>query len=163
MNVIAQNLQQLGYLRSILQLVSLEHYQHCLAWPGEPSIGKHSRHVLDHYQQLWLASESKQLDYRLRLRDLGAQTEPSIALQWIDRLETWLHCLELSELDRQLQYQFDGGATYTSLQRELDFVCSHTVHHLALINGILLQLDYPMQPHLGLHSSTLEYLQQCAP
>lgn len=163
MTVIEQNLHQLDLLRLILRQVQPEHYRQVKDWPGEPSVGKHIRHVLDHYQQLWLASDSHQLDYRLRLRDEGAQSDPRKALHWIERLQTWLQCLEADELDARLSYQFAEGTTYTSLQRELDFVASHAVHHLALIHALLEPWGYSWPAEAGVHSSTREYHKRCAP
>lgn len=163
MTVIEQNLQQLDVLNTILQQVKPEHYLQEKNWPGQPSVGKHVRHVLDHYQQLWLASDSKRLDYRLRLRDKGAQTDPAKAMHWIERLRSWLQCLENADLECSINYQFAEGQTFTSLHRELDFVASHCVHHLALIHAILEPWDYAWPDHAGVHSSTLEYQKRCAP
>lgn len=162
MQIIEQNRRQLDLLKSILIQVTKEHYQQKKAWPGQPSVGKHVRHVLDHYQQLWLATESGRLDYRLRLRDEGAQTNPAIALQWIERLETWLQCLEHADLEYQLHYLFAEGETYSSLHRELDFVASHCVHHLALIHALLDACGYSLPQAAGIHSSTQEYHRRCA-
>lgn len=163
MRIIEQNLQQLQLLSTLLLQVQAEHYCQVKPWPGQPSVGKHIRHVLDHYQQLRLAADSKQLDYRLRLRDEGVATEPAKALAWIARLTTWLQSLKAADLDGQLSYQFAEGQTYTSLQRELDFVASHSVHHLALIHALLEQWDYPWPDSAGVHSSTVEYQKRCAP
>ncbi|MCC5853390.1 MAG: DinB family protein [Alkalimonas sp.] len=163
MSILEQNLHQLDLLSIIVRQVQPVHYQQTKDWPGEPSVGKHIRHVLDHYQQLWLASSSQQLDYRLRLRDEGAQSDPQKALHWIECLQSWLQCLEADELDVQLIYQFAEGKTFTSLQRELDFVASHAVHHLALIHAMLEPWGYDWPEEAGVHSSTREYQKRCAP
>jgi len=163
MTPIEQNLHQLDLLSLIVQQVQPEHYCQIKDWPGQPSVGKHVRHVLDHYQQLQLAADSKQLDYRLRMRDQGAQSDPLKAQHWIERLQSWLHTIQADELDKQLNYQFAEGNTYTSLQRELDFVASHAVHHLALIHALMEPLGYDWPMEAGVHSSTQEYQQQCAP
>ncbi|WP_052749109.1 DinB family protein [Arsukibacterium ikkense] len=163
MTVIEHNLQQLQLLSTVLLQLQPEHYRCIKDWPGQPSVGKHVRHVLDHYQQLRLAVASGRLDYRLRLRDEGAETDQAKALFWIGQLKPWLASLNAADLDSQLTYQFAEGQTYTSVERELDFVASHSVHHLALIHAMLEQWDYAWPDSAGVHSSTQEYQQQCAP
>ncbi len=163
MTVIEHNLQQLQFLSAILLQLHPEHYRQIKDWPGQPSVGKHVRHILDHYQQLRLAAGSKILDYRLRLRDQGIEADKVKASHWITELKQWLGSLKAADLDSQLSYQFAEGLTYTSLQRELDFVASHSVHHLALIHALLEQWDYAWPDSAGVHSSTVEYQKRCAP
>lgn len=163
MKVVEHNLQQLQLLSTLLLQVEPEHYCQIKPWPGQPSVGKHIRHVLDHYQQLQLASHSKHLDYRLRSRDKDVENEPAKALYLIAHLTSWLRNLKTTDLDSTLSYQPAEGVTYTSLQRELDFVASHSVHHLALIHALLEQWDYAWPDSAGVHSSTVEYQKRCAP
>ncbi|MFU8784659.1 DinB family protein [Aliidiomarina sp.] len=162
MTVITHNLQQLDVLNTIVQLVKPEHYSQELNWPGTPSVGKHTRHVLGHYQQLRLAFENKQLDYRSRVRDEDIETQPARAIQWIEGIRSWLQSLHRADIECTIQYQFSEGKTFTSLHRELDFVASHCVHHLALIHSILEKWDYKWPENAGVHSSTVEYQKQCA-
>lgn len=163
MTVIEQNLRQLNLLKMILHRVQTEHYLQIKNWPGKPSVGRHVRHILDHYEQLKIALKSKHLDYRNRSRDISSEINISHAIKWIENLDIWLQGLGISELDMQLTYQFAEGKTYSSLKRELDFIASHTVHHLALIHVMLEPFDYEWPEEVGVHSSTQEHYKRCAP
>jgi hypothetical protein len=163
MTVIEHNLQQLDLLASILRQLQPAHYQQTKDWPGQPSVGKHVRHVLDHYQQLRLAIDSGLLDYRLRMRDEETEKDQVKALFWISQLKQWLGSLSAAELDNQLTYQFSESRTYTSVERELDFVASHCVHHLALIHASVEPWGYPWPEVAGVHNSTVKQHKKCAP
>ncbi|MCT8125041.1 hypothetical protein H1D31_03165 [Alishewanella sp. BS5-314] len=160
--IIEQNFSQLGYIDGILRQVSAADYQKVLALPGEPSVGKHVRHVLGHYQQLQQGLQTGMLDYRQRERQQLIETNPLAALGLLQQQLDWLATLAGCEAIPIFHYQCAEGKGHSCLLRELDFVASHTVHHLAILQIVLLQLGYQLPAEAGVHSSTLEY-RRCAP
>ncbi len=161
--ILAENRLQLAFIDTILQQVNTVDYQQEFPLAGAPSIGKHIRHLLGHYAQLQQAISTGEVDYRMRQRDRLVETNPLAALGLLQQQLDWLERLAQLNTNPHLRYQCAEGEGTTSLLRELDFVASHTVHHLALLKILLQQLGYLLPDTAGVHSSTLAYLQPCAP
>lgn len=162
-STLAENRLQLAFLDTILQQVNVVDYQQEFPLAGAPSIGKHIRHVLGHYTQLQQAVSLGEVDYRQRQRDRLVETNPLAALGLLQQQLDWLDSLAQQIISPNLRYKCAEGEGTTSLLRELDFVASHTVHHLALLKILLHQLGYNLPDTAGVHSSTLAYLKPCAP
>lgn len=161
MELIAANLAQLHILEGIIRQLTVSQYAQRSKLPHEPSIGRHIRHILDHYLQLLEAIKKGKLDYALRTREAAVETQPEVALTRIATIREALHAFG-SPYSHPLVYQSATAPMASNLARELDFVCSHTIHHLALINIILTELGLDIEFATGIHSSTLEYERQCA-
>ncbi|GHG60737.1 hypothetical protein GCM10010919_04410 [Alishewanella longhuensis] len=161
--ILAENRRQLAFIDTILRQINAADYQREFTFAGAPSIGKHIRHVLGHYAQLQQAISTGEVDYRQRERDRLVQANPLAALGLLQQQLDWLDSLAQQIIDPNLRYQCAEGEGTTSLLRELDFVASHAVHHLALLKILLQQLGYNLPDTAGVHSSTLAYLKPCAP
>lgn len=162
MNLIEHNQAQLAFIQTILNQVSQDHYRTIQPWPGQPSIGKHVRHVLDHYTQLQAAYACGALDYRQRSRETHIQEQPLAAAARVSGHIQWLGSLNECQLHRQLRYTCDGADTHTTLLRELDFVASHATHHLTAIHTIMHPLGYAWPTDAGVHPATLSHLAELA-
>ena len=122
----------------------------------ETSIGAHFRHNLEFAEELLRGSESGVIDYAARRRDLGVATDRSAATE---RMETMINRLDsiaagpvtvVSELDRSTRLS-------SSVERELEFILSHTIHHYALIAFKLRLLGIEVPVGFGVAPSTIEY------
>ncbi|RUO23014.1 hypothetical protein CWE09_13870 [Aliidiomarina minuta] len=162
MELITTNLAQLNALKDVIAELGDRQYAAASKLPQEASIGRHSRHVLEHYSQLILALKNGLLDYSERRRDPILETQPQAALTRIDEIQETLGAID-SPYAHPLIYQSGTTRLATNLARELDFVCSHTIHHLALIRIIMTDFGVEAEPSIGVHASTLEYQQKCAP
>ena len=132
------------------------------------TIGKHVRHILDHYDALLTQQEvasASAIDYEHRHRDPALEQRPEIALEHLHRLVTRLSRLErdpVSTRPIQLAYQA-GGQTWplvSSLERELAFLTSHAIHHMAIIALLADTQGIAIANTFGVHPSTLRHWQR---
>lgn len=127
------------------------------------SVGKHTRHILEFYQQL--LEEAPVVNYDDRKRTLGLESSIQAALDVLDVLARYL---STSCDDKTLQVDADVFSdalpAASSLRRELFYAYEHMVHHLALIRvgafAAFPQLIFP--PDFGVAYSTQKQKQSCA-
>ncbi|PWG63084.1 DinB family protein [Sediminicurvatus halobius] len=155
----AQNVHLLGQLEQLLGTLPVAVYRSRPARHGS-TIGAQTRHVLDHYDRL-LARDSDAVDYASRERDGRTETDPERAATRVARIRQGLR--DLRNENQALRIR-DSAATpeeglASSLARELAFLASHTVHHLALIALLAEWQGEPPPEHFGVAPSTLEHRQ----
>ena len=102
------------------------------------TIGAHFRHVLEHYRCFLSQYETTHFCYDKRERDQELECDAKYARRTITELIDGLKALSNDVFERQ--YTVDDeqsqGPVQTSLQRELLFLQSHTVHHYAIIGAM---------------------------
>ncbi|MGM0543421.1 MAG: DinB family protein [Pseudomonadota bacterium] len=167
--LIDENLQTLAQLAQLLGRVSAKDYQRPLGAKGTQSLGKHVRHILEHYQTLLDACATAPtqgvFDYEQRPREAALETRPGYAGEHVEALQAGLKTLATMPHDAALtlSYPFEVGdaddsvALPTSLGRELAFLTSHSIHHMALLGLLCEQLGIALPEHFGVHPSTLRY------
>lgn len=105
------------------------------------SVGEHVRHVLDHVSSL--VAGSAVLSYDRRTRGTAVETEPSVAVREMMRLDAALERWADRSLDEPVAVaavmSSDGHSVtgWSTLARELAFVMSHTIHHQAIVALLL--------------------------
>jgi len=130
-------------------------------------VGKHFRHVIDHYSSFLVGIE-KLVNYDERERNHLVETNRKFAIETISNLIDRLSSLNETESlsNQQLLVKSNEGevdlsddsASHSSVRRELQFLISHTVHHYALI-AIILRIQGFEPPHnFGIAPSTIAYL-----
>jgi hypothetical protein len=125
-------------------------------------VGAQYRHVLEHYQSFLHGVPSRRVDYDARARDAHVERSRAVALDATRDVLAALACLDPDE-DPALQVQMDSGSgecgdwRASSVGRELQFLCSHTVHHFALIKLLLEGTGVVLAPEFGVAPSTLAY------
>ena len=104
----------------------------------QSTIGAHFRHVLEHYRCFFTQMESACFCYDKRERDATLECDSSHAEQTISYLIGLFGQLDHSQFEKA--YTIDDeqsqGAVATTLERELLFLQSHTVHHYAIIGAM---------------------------
>jgi uncharacterized damage-inducible protein DinB len=130
-------------------------------------IGKHVRHILDHFLALQQGAVNGNIDYNSRHRDSEIENDAKLALQLINELIVWflLPDSELQEravkveseisLKQQQNRFFDS-----SLSRELCYLINHTVHHLAYAKLVAKELGILVNDTIGIAPGTVSYLRQ---
>ena len=124
------------------------------------SIGEHVRHCLDHVTALVAATPSTPLSYDTRSRGTRTETEPTIAVQEIAMLRSALEAWPARSIDEPivvsgvLSPTSSAMTTWSTLARELAFVVSHTIHHLAIIGVLLVVYGHPVPERFGYSPST---------
>jgi uncharacterized damage-inducible protein DinB len=125
-------------------------------------VGAQYRHMLEHYQSFLQGLPARRVDYDARARDPNIERSRSAALDATRDVLAALACINSDE-DPALQIQMDCGSgecgdwRASSVGRELQFLCSHTVHHFALIKLLLDGTGVELAPEFGVAPSTLAY------
>ena len=150
----------LGQIEWVLQRVDDRDYTVQRAVGISGSIGSHIRHSLDHVVALTAGAAAGRIDYDLRRRGTAVESCRASALLELDRIARELRTLTSSDLDRSLELvaAMDQDGTQltaaTSVGRELAFVMSHTIHHLAVIALLLRDLGIEVPPRFGYAPTT---------
>lgn len=162
--LVDENIYPLNQLNDLLLLMPCTLYQQLFE---TQSVGKHVRHVLEHYQTLLAglkdSVQKNTIDYEQRDRQAALEEEPSVAAQAVDKLRTELQALSHQPTDTpvMLNYPIEPpGNSLTlpsSLGRELAFLTSHTVHHMALIRLLCESMSMPLSSDFGVHPSTRRF------
>lgn len=137
---------------------------------GQSPAGTHLRHVVDHYRAFLAAVDSGRVDYYARRRDPVLESDPGAMEAALIALKD-----DITELTGRLDDPLlvatggpehaDGASGWaaSSVRRELSFVLSHTLHHMATIAAIARTLDVPLDDSVGVAHSTLARQAATAP
>ena len=159
--------ENIRFLRQgILLLERLDEKIYCASVPPffMVGIGKHFRHIMDHYSCL-LGGLQGTVNYNQRQRELILEQNPEQGRKKLNELITRLE--EIAELPGIFQRDLkiicedhpgSEGDPPSNLTRELQYLVSHTVHHYALIAMMLKIQGVMVDPEFGVASSTLRYL-----
>ncbi|MDX5376002.1 MAG: hypothetical protein LPK08_00570 [Halomonas sp.] len=166
-SLIEENRLALYQLQAFLERLTPALYRYTFGPTGRQSLGKHVRHILDHYDALLVGAEAGSIDYENRRRDERLETEPELAVARVAEICAALPGLEAHRsATLQLRYPVEGAsgslALTSSLPRELAFLTSHTVHHMALLGMMAESHGVDLPVHFGVHPSTLRFWQQSA-
>ncbi len=111
------------------------------------TIGKHVRHILEFYELLVGCTQTGELNYDHRQRDLLLEADTYEAIVRIGRINEQIQQLDLS---RPLLLEADVSAENmalvqipSSFARELHYNIEHAIHHLALIQ-VAVRAAFPM-------------------
>jgi uncharacterized damage-inducible protein DinB len=139
----------------------VDKYNHVERPYFESCLGKHMRHILDHYLCFMRDLADGVIDYEQRNRDSQLETDKDYALTVIAKITTFLETLSASK-DAPLQVLLcsdvefpEGEATHSTVRRELQFLQGHTVHHYASIATMLRFYGVDTAREFGVAPSTL--------
>jgi uncharacterized damage-inducible protein DinB len=129
--------------------------------------GGHMRHVLEHYLAFANGIDAGLINYEARCRGSEMETSIVAAAATVDSLLQQLDQLDTEAAQRTVHViADDGGAllgSVSTVQRELQFLLSHTVHHFALMHTILRSNGHTSLPEgFGVAPSTLRYQREHA-
>lgn len=177
--LVDENVQALEQLATLLERTPAATYQRAVGSQQTQSLGKHVRHILEHYQTLIdapeLSPEPSQsmasLDYENRLREAALENSPAQAQARIHQLQVGLKALSTIPHDTLLILRYpteepehiasiNALPLPSSLGRELAFLTSHSIHHMALLGLLCEQLDIALPRTFGVHPSTLRFWKQ---
>jgi hypothetical protein len=126
-------------------------------------VGAQYRHILEHYRSLFAGLAAGRVDYDARARDESIERYRSDALEATHECLASLAALD-GAADRPVLVQMDTGAPDStsdwrpsSLGRELQVLCSHTIHHYELIKLLLDDTGLDLGPEFGVAPSTLAW------
>ena len=162
-DAITEALQQVQYL-----IESCDEQRYNLACENsESGVGRHVRHILDHFLALQDGLENNLIDYNKRHRDSSIEDNPAIALALIFKLQNWFIQSEQLLEDRSIEVESEISVSHqenmcftSTINRELCYLINHTLHHVAYAKLVAKSLDIKIEQTIGIAPSTASYLRQ---
>lgn len=164
-NLIEDNVRLLEQGLSLLEDIDAPLYGKAAPSVGLSGAGSHFRHLLDFYDRFFEGIEAERIDYDLRERDPDLETDPTKARGKLTAIIRGLRALDGRDLTPALLVKADaeGAAPEdtpwagSTVERELQVLMSHTVHHFALIAVSLRVNGCDPGAEFGVAPSTLRY------
>lgn len=169
--VVEQNLFFLRQGAELLRRLDDELYTRPLEdRPRAAGVGSHLRHCLDFYRSFLRDLASGRIDYDRRERDRAIETERAAGLAVVEELVREFEAVGELEAERPLKIRHDIAPDEdtpsswhgSSVGRELRFLCSHTVHHYAIIAQIVRSHGFDPGEHFGVAPATLAHWRAAA-
>lgn len=164
--LVEENLLTLAQLRDMVAGLTPDHFRQAFGEHGRHTLGKHVRHIIDHYDALLDGIDRGVvvIDYEQRRRDEILEQWPQQAASHLAGIEARLSLLVSGKSPDALTlgYPRDGEALSlaSSLDRELAFLTSHSIHHMAIIALLAEQSGLHLPETFGVHPSTLRHWQR---
>lgn len=172
--LVTENEALLSQTQQLIERVGPEGYRCRHPALGAGSIGEHVRHMIEHYEEL--LGPGPRVDYDERRRDPQPESSPAAGRERLRTLQQQLRALmdeagADGNADRPVTVNYHpdtaqsgaGMPLASSLGRELAFVSSHTLHHMALIRMLALQLGVEPAADFGVARATREFRQRSRP
>lgn len=125
-------------------------------------IGKHVRHVLDHYRALLNGLNDAHVDYNQRSRNSDEEHCTLTAKQQIQHIIDGLKTV--SQMDQQItvisEISLTGQASEqmnSYVNRELLYLINHSIHHMAYATLVARSQGVELPKHIGLAPSTASH------
>lgn len=166
--VINSNIFFLNQGIELLSEVSDEVYASNNGTYNKSGIGRHFRHIIEHYISL-VNENNSTVDYDARERDLRLENDREFMMATmieiissLEKISTNPEYLQKEVIVRSNEGigQEDTPLSTSTIRREFQFLISHTVHHYALIGLLLKTMGFNPSPEFGVAPSTLKYEQQ---
>jgi uncharacterized damage-inducible protein DinB len=162
--LIEENLQALLQLEHFVAELSPEHYRQVFGAQGRHTLGKHVRHIIDHYDALLdenVLSGDARLDYEHRQRDSALEQSPSLATVHLASIRKRLGAMKETPPRNSIRIAYPAMESTLELDsspgRELAFLTSHTIHHMAIIGLLAESVGIVLPDTFGVHPSTLRH------
>jgi hypothetical protein len=103
------------------------------------AVGPHLRHCLDHFRLLLDGWPTGEVDYDARKRDERTERDPATARDLLQGIAAGLAAIRSDDLGREIRVRQSAApgrpplASKSRLERELVFLSSHTIHHIAIM------------------------------
>ncbi|MRX27055.1 hypothetical protein [Kangiella sp. HZ709] len=155
-------LQELAQLLNRIHAGDKNFYNDNLEVLNSITIGAHVRHILEHYQIFFKALDIEvPINYDSRERCTGCQNCAKTAIDVIQELVKELE--SMSPLDNSVEVSLITNpslkdmVSQSSILREMQFLQSHTVHHLAIIGIALRQKGFTVDGNMTKAPSTRQF------
>lgn len=162
--LVAENTHAIHQLADLLEAMPEVLYRRTFGARKQHVIGKHVRHIIDHYLALISAvsrSSTAPLNYENRQREETLEQDNHAARRRLLAITDTLGRLAQGPADTALHMEHlsddQRGAVGTTVERELIFLASHTIHHMAIIAMLAEQVGIEVPEGFGVHPSTLRH------
>lgn len=164
--LVQENIQYLQQGVDLMNKLSDEMYRYNDYSSFGSGVGKHMRHIVDHYLSFLKGLDGK-IDYDARERDTRLEEDRLYAIgktrgvindlkELLSRPEK-VNQAALVNSNEGEHREGEMPWSQSSLKRELQFLLSHTVHHYALVALILRIQNFQTPKEFGVAPSTLKY------
>jgi len=163
---------------SLLESLANEQYSQPVRVLSDATIGQHTRHITEFYQELFSGYDQGVIDYDNRKRSQAIESDRLFAMQKLREIseklarpnkELWLTA-DVGTLEESIEASLlrKGGAEKarirTNYDRELVYNLEHTVHHMALLRIAVSALtDLALPEGFGVALSTQKFRKACKP
>ena len=151
--------------KTYLACVSEHQYTQVITPTFMSSAGGHMRHILDHYYSVINGLPEGLIDYDKRSRGGIVESCPKAAQASIAEISAFLTSLTIEQLQKAVKLSTEISVVDkqvaivdTTLGREIVFVGSHAVHHLATIKHIAQAQQVEVEGSLGIAPATATFL-----
>lgn len=151
----------------VLGLLNTEQYKQGYKPAFQSAIGTHFRHILEHYRCFLVQIDDHLFRYDKRARDQRLETDLNYAQETVYEVIESLKQFDMSLFTDQYEIgelQVDGdlteyliGGVNTTLERELMFLQSHSMHHYAMIAAMTRALGLQPNADFGVAIPTRNY------
>lgn len=145
---------------SINTLTNDEYIQKISLLSGS-TIGEHTRHIIELFQQLLSGYDTGNIDYDNRKRNVIIQEDIDFAVESITKI---IRALEKENKILKIKSGLinNGALIETNYYRELIYNIDHCVHHQAILKIAFLSLDKgELVENFGVAKSTIKYRENC--
>ncbi len=136
--------------------------------PGHQPIGAHLRHALDHIICFVRGLPQGTVDYDSRDRDAAIESDPKLFRKVLHESMDALRSIPTASLGDVIQVRqtasldSDPVLVKSTIERELVFLSSHTIHHLAIVVQFCRAEGVNLPEETSLAYSTSAYLKTTA-
>ncbi len=140
-----------------IQELTLDEYMRKIPLLSNASIGEHTRHIIEMFQQLSVGYVNGVINYDSRKRDIRLQSNIDFALESIAIIVS-----ELCKPDKILKinslYNNNEECIESNYERELMYNIEHCIHHQAILKIAFLYLGKSNTgEYFGVAKSTIAY------
>jgi uncharacterized damage-inducible protein DinB len=124
------------------------------------SIGEHLRHCLEHFQCFFVGIDTACIDYDTRNRNPEIERFAARFVEAMDDVVCRLKTLDHASLTMPLHIRTLCGSNgeraevSTTLGRELAFLCTHVIHHVAIMKELAHSMGITLPEGFGVAYST---------
>ncbi|MCF6401784.1 DinB family protein [Chitinophaga filiformis] len=151
-------------LQDLLEHLTDEQYVCQIKLLSNATLGQHTRHIIEFFQELNAGYGTGTVDYDKRKRDYSIETSRACAINSLIMVMSSLE-KENRKLLLAIDYSSDseeGEFVETNYSRELVYNLEHTVHHMALLRiGVNAVSTIVLPEDFGVAISTLKHRNAC--
>ncbi len=156
------SLEQILAILTAVHQKQIDHSQEIYISAG---VGRHIRHIIDHYSALKNGLDSGVVDYNQRTRNSVIETNLFSAKEKIQKISDWLNNQEDCNKDVIVNSEIDCEQSInqkfsSNKDRELLYLINHTIHHAAYIKLQLQKFEVYLPEQIGVAPCTASHLRQ---
>ncbi len=130
-------------------------------------VGRHVRHVVDHFVALQSGTISGVINYNVRRRDNVMESDASVALVAMGDILKWLQTFTPNDLGLIVESEISCTTTKceqfrSNSRRELHYLINHVIHHAAVARLLAEKQGIVVEDSIGIAPATASYLRKAS-